>query len=142
MTASSENAVDRPATDQYMELVRTFPLRRLRSDEEHERAGDVIHALISRALRPGEQDYLDILTDIVERYEDATFQLREVPDLELVKFLMEQNGMNQSDLAEEIGVTPSTISMILSGERRFTRDQLGVIAGRFHLSTKVFRLGE
>ena len=54
----------------YFGLVRSFPLRHLSSDQELAKAIEVIDSLIARGdLDAGEQDYLDILTDIVERCE-------------------------------------------------------------------------
>lgn len=47
---------------------------------------------------------------------------------DLVKTALAKNGMNQTDLAERINVTPAQISRIISGERGTTIEMLVKIA--------------
>jgi len=62
--------------DRYFKLVRKFPLRPLRSDKELSAAIKVIDSLIVRGdLDSGEQDYLDVLTDIYFGVPQSVFQL-------------------------------------------------------------------
>jgi hypothetical protein len=72
MTGSDKKSVrTRPKkSDAYLELVQRFPLKHLRSDRELAAAIEILKSLLIRGdLASGEQDYLDVLTDIVERYE-------------------------------------------------------------------------
>ena len=54
----------------YLKLIRKFPLRPIRSAEELDRAIAVVDSLVIRTdeLTPEEQDYLEILSDIGEKY--------------------------------------------------------------------------
>jgi HTH-type transcriptional regulator / antitoxin HigA len=73
MTGSDKKgARTRPKkSDAYLELVQRFPLKHLRSDRELAAAIEMLKSLLIRGdLVAGEQDYLDVLTDLVERYED------------------------------------------------------------------------
>src|SRR6516164_3065902 len=73
--------------DRYLELIRRFALRPLRSDA----AVAVIDSLIDQpALTAPEQDYLDVLSDLVEDYESETIPMRPVGDAGLLRFLIEQ----------------------------------------------------
>src|ERR1700726_4488105 len=52
-------------------LIRRFPLRPIRSEAELDRATAVINTLLDRAkLDAAEDDYLDVLSNLVEHYED------------------------------------------------------------------------
>jgi HTH-type transcriptional regulator/antitoxin HigA len=64
-----------PAGDPYLELVRAFPLRPLRSAEDHDRAIATVDALSDRrpGLRPEEHDYLIVLALLIERYEEDLY---------------------------------------------------------------------
>ena len=54
----------------YLELILEFPLRPIRSDAELDRAVKMIDSLVDKdKLSAGEQDYLDVLSDLVEKYE-------------------------------------------------------------------------
>lgn len=58
----------------YLELVRRFPLRPIRTEEELDAATVVIHSLIDKeVLTPPEDDYLDVLSDLVIAYEEVHY---------------------------------------------------------------------
>jgi antitoxin component HigA of HigAB toxin-antitoxin module len=97
---------DRAATgsDHYFELIRRFPLRRLQSDQDLMTAIAMIDSLISRGdLEAGEQDYLDILTDTVEKYEADEHPMPAVSDADMLRLLLEDRDMTQSALEGDSG---------------------------------------
>ena len=133
------NARRRSGRDHYFELVQQFPLRPLRSDEELCEAIKVIDSLIVRGdLDSGEQDYLDILTDIVEKYEVEEQPMPAVSESAMLRHLIEARGITQSKLAEDVGILMSTISEVLNNKRRFTRQQLAAVSKYFGVSPTVF----
>src|SRR4029077_9477035 len=75
-TRARRNAIDRnsrrpaPPPASYLALIRRFPLRPIASEAELDRATAVMNSLLDRDLDPAEDDYLDVLSDLVERYED------------------------------------------------------------------------
>jgi HTH-type transcriptional regulator / antitoxin HigA len=54
-----------PSSHRYFRLVRQFPLRPIRSESALARAVRMIDSLLGRNLLPDEQDYLDVLADLV-----------------------------------------------------------------------------
>jgi HTH-type transcriptional regulator/antitoxin HigA len=69
----------RTASDGYLDLVRRFPLRPIRNEKELDRAIAVIDALLDREqLTVAEEDYLDVLGDLVEHYEDQHHPIGDV----------------------------------------------------------------
>src|SRR5436190_11985998 len=80
--------------DRYLDLVRRFPLRPLRSDADLDAAVAVVDLLLDREeLTPPEQDYLDVLGDLVEAYEEEAIPIKAVSDAEMLRFLIEQKGV-------------------------------------------------
>jgi HTH-type transcriptional regulator / antitoxin HigA len=125
--------------DRYLELVKQFPLRPLRSDRELDKAVKVIDSLLSRpALTPEEADYLDVLADLVERYETDTHPIAPVSDAEMLTHLIEAKGVSQTEVAQSTGIVVSTISEILGGKRSLSRSHIGKLARYFHVSPEVF----
>jgi HTH-type transcriptional regulator/antitoxin HigA len=112
--------------DTYLELVLQVPLRPIRSDEELRLAHGMLDKLTDRLedLDAGERDYLDVLSTLVEQYEKATIPMPLLPDHAMVKFLMESNGLTQTQLARDTGIALSTISEVLAEKRRLTRGQV------------------
>lgn len=83
-------------------------------------------------------DLLDVVGMLVAQYEDEnTPGLESAKPLEVLKFLMEQHGLKQSDLRKEIG-TQGVVSEILSGNRSINARQAKALAKRFGVSPVVF----
>src|SRR4051794_20817500 len=89
LTTELDSPRTNPDSSRYFELVRDLPLRPIRSDEELDRAVAVIDALLGQARRDeGEDDYLDVLSDLVARYESARYPIPPVSDAEILRFLI------------------------------------------------------
>lgn len=136
---TSTRAVYGRHEDRYLELVRRFPLRPLRTDADLDAAVAVIDELTDRAdLAAPEQDYLDVLADLVETYEDATIPMAPVGDAEILRFLIESKGVTQAQVAAGAGLAVSTVSELLSGRRKLNRGQIGKLARYFQVSPGAF----
>jgi HTH-type transcriptional regulator/antitoxin HigA len=139
MARRSKHAVQHGADDNYLGLVREFPLRPIRSDAELDRAIAMIDSLITRDdLELGEEDYIDVLSDLVHRYEAAHDPIAPVPDSDLVRFLLESNDMAQAELAQRTEIAESTISAILAGKRKLSRRHIATFAKIFRVSPALF----
>lgn len=58
---------------------------------------------------------LAIVSDVVEAYEKKHFPIEKPTIGELISLSIEERGMSQKQLAEQIGVSPSRISDYISG---------------------------
>jgi HTH-type transcriptional regulator / antitoxin HigA len=125
--------------DPYLDLVHQFPLRPIRSDRELDEAVKVIDSLLSRpSLTPEEEDYLDVLGDLVKRYESDTHPIAPVSDAEMLSHLIEAKGVTQTEVSESTGIAVSTICEILTGKRSLNRSHIGKLARYFKVSPEVF----
>jgi HTH-type transcriptional regulator/antitoxin HigA len=83
-------------------------------------------------------DMLDVVGVLVSQYEDEnTLGLEPANPRDVLKFLMEQHGLKQSDLRKEIG-TEGVVSEVLSGERKPNARQAKALAQRFGVSLTGF----
>jgi HTH-type transcriptional regulator/antitoxin HigA len=137
--ASTIRALYGKREDRYLDLIRRFPLRPLRTDADLDAAVAVIDELLDRAaLAAPEQDYLDVLSDLVESYETETIPMRPVSDAELLRFLIEHKSVTQAEAASGTGIAESTISEVLSGKRKLNRGQIAKLARYFHINPGAF----
>ena len=79
----------------------------------------IIHAPVNSE----EGDEAEILSILIEKYEDEHFPIDSPDPIEAIKFRMEQMGMDNKDLAEIIGYK-SRVSEIFSRKRKLTLNMI------------------
>ncbi len=92
-------------------------LKLIKTEEEYQKALKHLDKIFHAKKGTKEQEELEILVMLIQRYEDET--VGEFPDpdpIEAIKFKMKQMEMSQKDLAEVIGLK-SRASEILSRKR-------------------------
>ena len=94
---------------------------------------DRIGANESHRLMP----LLDIITRQIEAYEAQHHALPDAPPAVVLAYLMEEKGLKQTDLAEELG-GQSIVSAVLNGKRELNIRQVRALALRFKVSPAVF----
>ncbi len=140
--ASNLKAVYGKTEDQYLSLIRRFPLRPLASESDLDSAVAVIDSLIDKdVLSAPEQDYLDVLSGLVENYEIEAVPIKPVGDAELLRFLLSAKGVKQGQTASDTGIAESTISEVLAGKRKLNRSQIGKLSKYFHVEPGAFAFG-
>ena len=81
-------------------------------------------------------DVLDYLSDQVEAYEEERYAIPASEPKEVLRFLMDQHGLKQEDLAD--CAPQGRISDILSGRRSVSKDIAKKLARRFNVSAALF----
>jgi HTH-type transcriptional regulator/antitoxin HigA len=128
----------RTLPDSYFALVRRFPLTCIRDQEHLAEASKVIDALLRQDLDEGGQAYLDVLTELVESFEDQHVPIADASEADVLRALMEANGLSQSRLARAVGISQSTLSAVLRGSRTLTKDQVVKLSRIFGVSPAAF----
>lgn len=125
--------------DRYLELIRAFPLRPIRCDEELADAIRVIDRLIDKdQLSQAEDDYLEVLSDLVSEFEKEHITMRKVPPHEMLAYRMELKELTRAEVAKGAGIAVSTVSELLSGKRKMNLKQITKLAAFFRVSPAVF----
>jgi HTH-type transcriptional regulator/antitoxin HigA len=123
----------------YTALLVRFPPRVIRSDEQNEAYIQALYELEQHHAdwSPEEADLADLLTLLIEDYEEKHYQLPKCSPRKLIEFLMEQHGLKQKDLVDVFG-TPSTVSEVLSGKRDLSRQHIRRLSERFRVPPELF----
>jgi len=126
------------SSDSYIELLKVFPPRPIKSEEEFLATQIVINTLIDRGeLTPDEEDYLDLLGTLVHEYEEQHIHIPDLYGVELLKALIAESNLRQKDLVP-IFKTESIVSEVLNGQRKLTATHIQKLAAFFHLSPAAF----
>lgn len=93
--------------------------RLIKNEKDHETALSRIEKLMDAKAGTTEMDELELLTALVEMYEERLFPISPPDPIDAIKFRMEQLGLVQKDMVPYIG-TKSKVSEILNGKRSLT----------------------
>lgn len=126
----------------YLELVELFPLQSITSENDHKIALTVVEKIMNFLVSEKNPDegirvYLKTLSDLISNYEDSKFKSGSISGKDMLAYLMDLQGLTQSDLAKEVGGQP-IVSKILKGERELNLRQIKALAKRFKVSPEVF----
>ena len=120
------------------EMIRQGAPRLIHSDEELTEYTRTLFDLTAKAdPTPHEEEAIELMTLLIERYEQERYPLPEAEPADVLRFLLEQNGLSQRDIAPELG-SESTVSLVLSGKRQLNRDHIARLSRRFNVSPAVF----
>lgn len=106
--------------------------------DEYNRIEGIFSNLFKENRSPEEDKLFNLLANLLEDYEKRTLPpLEKSSPPETLKFLMAENGLRQSDLAEIFG-TQSVVSEVLGGKREITKNQAKALAQKFSLRLDAF----
>jgi HTH-type transcriptional regulator / antitoxin HigA len=131
MTTSTSNPI-------YGKLLAKALPKVIQSEKENDRYMKTLLALEQKdTLTPQEKDLADLLTLLIEDYEEKHYQLPKASPLDAIIFLMDQHGLKQKDLVDVFG-TPSIVSEVLSGKRDLNKEHISRLSKRFRVSPELF----
>ena len=108
------------------------------SERQHQHYLVVLGRLTARGHRSqSEEKYAELLVTLIEAYEEEHFPMDDASPLEVLRGLMEANGLRQKDLAAVFG-SESIVSEVLNGKRKLNRTQIEKLSRRFGVSPAVF----
>ena len=122
----------------YEGLVRLHMPRPIRDENELGNATELIDLMAGHELSADQGDYLDLLSDLVAKYEERTSPpVIAITPTEVLKWLMEEHGMNVTDLGKLLG-DRSLGPRVLSGERSLSKKHIRIVSERFKISPGAF----
>ena len=123
---------------EYSTLLEKVPPKVIRNEKENEAYTEILYELDQRkTLTPAEKELAELLTLLIEDFEEKRYQLPKSKPLGVLRFLMEQHGLKQKDLAGVFG-SPSIVSEVLSGKREMNKEHIKRLSERFHVSPELF----
>ena len=108
------------------------------SDAQNERYISALLELEKKdRLSAKEKEFAELLTVLIEAYEDEHYPVRAATPVEVLVHLMEANNLKQKDLAPLFG-SESVVSEVLRGKRELNKHHIERLSKRFGVSPAVF----
>jgi HTH-type transcriptional regulator/antitoxin HigA len=118
-------------------LTRTLP-HIIRNEEEYERLAGELLRLDERELStPEEKALAELLTVLVENYEERRYPIRMAGPRQTLRHLMAARDLTQKDLWKIFGSKGIT-SEVFHGKRSISKAQAKRLAHFFHVSVELF----
>jgi HTH-type transcriptional regulator/antitoxin HigA len=122
----------------YAELLAKSLPRPIRTDADHTRFTEALLALDERDhLSPEEEALAEVLTLLIEDYEQKHHPLPQVSPNESLNALMEERGLKHKDIWPVLG-NKGAATEVLSGRRSISKAQAKRLAQFFHVPIDLF----
>jgi HTH-type transcriptional regulator / antitoxin HigA len=111
----------------------------IHNDDELEAYTDALFQLtaLENPSRSEREAITELLTLLIERYEETHYPIPTADAVSVVRLLLEQQGLTQRDLIPEFG-SESGVSMFLTKQRKLTLQQVRKLSARFKLPADAF----
>jgi HTH-type transcriptional regulator/antitoxin HigA len=110
--------------------------RLIKNEKDYDTALSRIDQLMDAKSGTAEMDELELLTALVEMYEELHFPISPPDPIDAIKFRMEQIGLVQKDMVPYIG-TKSKVSEVLNGKRPLTLSMMRSLNKNLGISAEV-----
>jgi antitoxin component HigA of HigAB toxin-antitoxin module len=128
--------------DAYLDLVREFPLKEIRTVEQQKAALKMSARFVGRpSLSDDELDYMRVLLKLIQDFgksPQSRLDTSRMTAADIVSHLMEENRLTISGLARELGIGQSNLSEMLSGVRSWNIRTVKLLCDRFALKAELF----
>ncbi|MDJ0737637.1 MAG: helix-turn-helix domain-containing protein [Nostocaceae cyanobacterium] len=123
----------------YGSLLEKYQPKAINSEDDYNRTLESIEELMERGeeLSFEENSLLEMLSILVENYENYQFSQESASPQEVLLHLMDARKLKQSDLVEVIG-SKGLVSEIVNGKRSISKSQAKALGEFFHVSPALF----
>lgn len=110
----------------------------IKTDKAYEAALEQLEALMDLDPAPGtdEVDMIELLTLLIEKYEENVYPVELPTPVEAIKFRMDQQKLKKKDLVPYIG-SMSKVSEVLSGKQSLTLKMIRSLHKNLNISAEV-----
>lgn len=116
-----------------------LPYKVIKSEKQYKEYCNILEGLVVLKKKSSyQQDTIDLLTLLIETWDDERHTLSDSNPIELLGFLMKENKIKATDLAHELGISKSLVSDILRYRRGLSREVIRKLASRFKISQELF----
>lgn len=143
MPTSTQNVRFSDLPTDYPALVAMLPPREIHDQTGADNVEEVVMALAGHELNTDQDDYLALLSDLLEKWQlrDRAARLKRLqarPVPARLAYVMEQSGTTPRDLEAVLDCSHTLVSLMLSGKRDLSRPSLQKLSRHFAVSADYF----
>jgi len=105
--------------------------------EQYKKYCDILEGLILRGNKSS-KDEIELLTLLVEKWDNEHSTFTDSDPIELLKTLMEEHDLKAKDLVDILDLSKGTVSKILNYHKGISKDTIRKLSDYFKLSQEAF----
>jgi HTH-type transcriptional regulator/antitoxin HigA len=109
----------------------------IKNESQYHLYCDILEKLLVRDL-PDNQDEIELLTLIIEKWDEENNSLKQLDPVQLLKHLMLEHQLKAKDLIEILHLSKGTISKILNYQKGFSKESIRNLSIYFRVSQEAF----
>jgi HTH-type transcriptional regulator/antitoxin HigA len=109
----------------------------IETEAENERLLAIVEPMMHHELSPEEAKLFDLLTKLIEDFEDRHYPMGHSSPTEMLQFLMEQRSLRQRDVVHLFG-SSGVASEVINGKRAISKKLAKSLGDFFHVSPDLF----
>ena len=117
----------------------TLQYKIIKTDSQYYKYCDTLEALIDSGKKTKSvQDEIELLTLLVEKYDEEHSSFEDVDPITLLKSLMKDHKMKSVDLSKLLDVSEGLVSDMLNYKKGLSKDTIRILSDRFKLGQEAF----
>ncbi len=109
----------------------------IKTERQYDKYCKALEDLVFKNLKK-DQDEIELLTLLIEKYDDENYQTPELDPIELLKSLMDEHKMKAKDLVNILNLSKGTVSKILNYQTGLSKETIRKLSDRFKLNQEAF----
>lgn len=109
----------------------------IKSDEQYKTYCSILEKLLENDNETA-ADEIDLLTLLIEKWDEENTSFYELTPIELLKSLMEENNLKAVDLANILELSKGMVSKILNCQKRLSKDTIRKLSEYFNMNQAAF----
>ena len=111
-------------------------IRPIKNENDYETALKRLEEIFDALPNTKESDEADILSLLIENYEDQYYPIESPDPIEAIKIRMEEMNLKQKDLVGIVG-GKSSVSEVLNKKKKLTLDMVRKLERMLHISASI-----
>lgn len=107
----------------------------IKNNHQYNEYCDTLEHLIHQG---NHQDEIDLLTLLIEKWDEEQSTLSDMDPIEILRGLMQEHNLKAKDLAELLNLSKGTISKILNYHKGLSKDSIRKLSEIFKVSQSAF----
>lgn len=109
----------------------------IKNKEQYDNYCNILEELVIQENQNA-QDEIDMLTLLIEKWDNEHSTLKDSDPIEILKSLMAELDLKSKDLVDIVGLTKGTISKILNYNKGLSKDTIRKLSDYFKVSQETF----